>query len=104
MNMLDKVKAILDEFQAINLIDLPIGHLTTMADVLIICEGRSPKHMQTMAEKLIEDPELKAIYRPNTSSLHDPDWIVVDYGSVIIHLMSEEARQRYELEKLWSHP
>ena len=102
MNKLTKILEILDDNQAINTLHIPVNGLTTMTDDMIICEGRSQKHMQSLAEKIEEDKSLRVDYKPNLSPKNDPDWIIVDHGEVIIHIMSEQARKLYELEKLWS--
>ena len=102
MNKLTKILEILDDNQAINALHIPVNSLTSMTDDMIICEGRSHKHMQSLAEKIEEDKSLRVDYKPNLSPKNDPDWIIVDHGEVIVHIMSEQARKLYELEKLWS--
>lgn len=101
MNKLSKILNILDEHQAINTIDFCVKEMTTLADHMIICEGRSQKHMQTLAEKIECDLELKKNYHPNLSDKTDHEWIIVDHGDIIIHILSKEGRALYELEKLW---
>lgn len=101
MNKLQKILEILDEHQAIDTLHISVKGLTTMTDDMIICEGRSQKHMQSLAEKIEEDHSLRTGYKPNLSPKDDTDWIVVDYGEIIIHIMSSSARKLYELEKLW---
>ena len=101
MNKLEKILEILDDNQAIDIVHISVNGLTTMTDDMIICEGRSQKHMQSLAEKIEEERSLKIDFKPNLSPKSDPDWIIVDHGEVIIHVMSKTSRKIYELEKLW---
>lgn len=101
MNKLTKILELLDDNQAIDVIHIPVKGLTSMTDDMIICEGRSQKHMQSLAEKIEEEKSLRVDFKPNLSPKNDPDWIIVDHGEVIIHIMSQSARKLYELEKLW---
>lgn len=103
MDKLTKILEILDDNQAINTINISVKDLTSMTDNMIICEGRSQKHMSSLAEKIEEDKSLRELYRPNLSPKNDAEWIIVDHGDVIIHIMSSHARKLYELEKLWSN-
>ncbi|MDG2348879.1 MAG: ribosome silencing factor [Gammaproteobacteria bacterium] len=103
MNKLSKILQLLDDNQAIDIIHISVKQLTTMTDDMVICEGRSQKHMQSLAEKIEEDKSLREHYKPNLSPKGDPDWIIVDCGDVIIHILSNCARKLYELEKLWSN-
>ena len=103
MNKLSIILKLLDDNQAIDVVHLCVKQLTTMTDEMIICEGRSQKHMQSLAEKIEEDKSLRQDYKPNLSPKDDPEWIIVDCGNIIIHIMSNHARKLYELEKLWSN-
>ncbi|MEE2769901.1 MAG: ribosome silencing factor [Pseudomonadota bacterium] len=103
MHKLEKILKILDDNQAIDPIHISVKKLTSMMDDMIICEGRSQKHMQSLAEKIEEDQSLKQHYKPNLSPKSDSDWIIVDHGDIVIHILSSQARKLYELEKLWGY-
>lgn len=102
MDKLDKILEILDENQAIDTVHISVKSLTTFTDDMIICEGRSQRHMQSLAEKIEANTELRLLNKPHLSSKDDQDWIIVDHGNIIVHIMSHGARKLYELEKLWS--
>ena len=73
----------------------------SMADYMIIAEGNIDRHVKSLAqavkEKLDELGE-PLLYIDGKSS---GDWVVMDYGQIIIHLLTPEFREKYELEKLW---
>lgn len=84
---------------------LEVAPLTDVADVMIIAGGTSARHVKSIADNVVEQAKL-AGYRPiGTEGTDAGEWILVDFGSVIVHVMGDEARRHYALEKLWTaHP
>ena len=99
--MVDVVNNILDDSKAekINIVD--IHHKTSIADYFIIATCRSTIHTSATADALIK--KLKEIGITCSSPEGRPkcDWVIVDAGSVIIHLFRNEVREIYDLDKLW---
>ncbi|OGT07159.1 MAG: ribosome silencing factor [Gammaproteobacteria bacterium GWE2_37_16] len=92
---------ILDENKAEDCSVLDIRDLTDLADYMIICSGMSQRHLKAISEKVTEQVK-KAGFKPlGVSGDAESDWILVDLGDVILHLMLPEARQLYALEELW---
>jgi ribosome-associated protein len=87
--------------KAQNIITLNVAHLTSITDYMLICSGTSSRHMRHIAETTLaaaEDAGLTVISREGMNS---QDWMIVDVGDVIVHVMSEQARGFYQLEGLW---
>jgi ribosome-associated protein len=94
------VDTLLDH-KAENCIALDIHEITEFADFMIICSGTSNRHLDAMASKLVEASK-KAGFKPlGVAGASGSDWVLVDLGSVVVHLMLPETRELYELEKLW---
>ena len=96
-----EVTKALDEKKGRDIKLLKIDDISTLADYFLICTGTSNTHVKTLcdyAEYTMEqlgEPMLgREGHRGNT-------WELLDYGSVVVHVFTEEARQFYNLERLW---
>ena len=99
--MVDVVNIILDDLKAekINIVD--IHNKTSIADYFIIATCRSTRHTNATAEALIKKLKQIGIVCSNPEGRPKCDWVIVDAGSVVIHLFRPEIRELYNLEKLW---
>lgn len=77
---------------------------SSLADYMIVASGTSQKHMATIADHLAERLEDVGIQYVPAEGKGVSDWVVLDVGAVIIHLFRPEARQHYNLEKMWCMP
>jgi ribosome-associated protein len=81
---------------------IDVGKLTDVTDVLVIASGTSSRHVKSIADNVVEEAR-KAGTRPLGIEGKDAgEWILVDFGDVVVHVMGEEARRFYALEKLWT--
>ena len=99
--MVDVVSNILDASKAekINIID--IHHKTSVADYFVIATCRSTRHASATADELIKKLKQIGIKCSKPEGRPKCDWVIVDAGSVVIHLFRSEIRELYNLEKLW---
>jgi len=92
----------LEDLKANNITVLDVRHLTSITDLMIICSGRSTRHIQSIADNVASEAK-KQGYRPlSVEGQNNSGWILVDLGDIVIHVMTPETREFYELEKLWS--
>jgi len=91
----------LEEIKAQEIKVLAIGEKSTIADYMVICNGTSSRHVKSIATLLIK--ELKARELPPIGVEGDDvaEWVLVDCGDVIAHIMLPQTRDYYQLEKLW---
>ena len=68
---------------------------------IIVASGTSGRHIQSIADKVIENLKTKKIKILGTEGMETKDWILIDAGEVIINIMSEDSREHYDLESLW---
>lgn len=92
----------LEDMKAENILSLDVKSLTSMTDCMMIASGTSNRHVKAMSQKILD--ELKAAFgKPfGVEGLEAGEWVLIDYGHTIVHVMLPEIRDFYALEKLWS--
>ena len=91
----------LNEKKAQNLAALKIDDLTVLTEYFLLCTATSSTHVRALADEA-EFKLSEAGVTPHHIEGKSTGWILLDYGSVIIHVMSREAREFYNLDKMWS--
>ena len=76
--------------------------LTSMTDFMIIASGRSNRQVKAIADKVIETTKTRRIRPLGVEGQNQAEWILIDFGDVIAHIMHPTTREYYQLEKLWS--
>jgi ribosome-associated protein len=102
LDLARRVVELAEDKKAADIILLDLEGLTTLADAFVICSGGSERQLGAIADGIIEnlrDEGIKPIGREGTPESH---WILVDYGSVIIHIFTPPERDYYQLERHWS--
>ena len=92
----------LDEKKGMDIKLLKIDHISTLAEYFLICTGTSNTHVKTLcdyAEYAMEQMEEPLLGREGHRG---NSWELLDYGAVVVHVFTEEARQFYNLERLWA--
>lgn len=69
---------------------------------MIICTGTSNRHIASLAQKLINESKEAGFQFFGEEGRTTADWVVVDFGQAMVHIMQRESRDIYQLEKLWS--
>lgn len=92
----------LEDLKGKNIVQLDVRELSNVMDTFIIASGTSNRHVKSMANNVVEDSK-KLGYRPiGVEGIDAGEWVLVDFGDTVLHVMLEETRSFYELEKLWS--
>lgn len=99
--LLNKVLDSLNEIQAIDITTLNVSDITTVTDFMVICQGRSSRHVKAIADNIIEDLKKDGFAVLSANGLKNSEWILVDFGDVVVHIMLPETRSFYNLEGLW---
>ena len=96
------VEDALDDLKAQDVCVLDVSELTDVMDVLVIASGTSNRHVKSLASNVVEESK-KAGFRPiGVEGADAGEWVLVDYGDIVVHVMLPATRAFYELEKLWS--
>jgi len=74
----------------------------SIGDYMVVTSGRSNVHVAAIAENLVKDLKAAGITGIRVEGLRQGDWVLIDAGSVIVHIFRPEVREFYNLEKMWS--
>ncbi len=92
----------LDDKKARDVKILKTAEQTVIADYFVICNGTSSTHIKALVDEV--DHKLSEAGEPpiRREGLRSDIWVLMDFGSVIVHVFTDEARKFYNLERLWS--
>ena len=96
-----EIVKVLDRKKAIDIKVLRINELSIVADYFVIASGTSNTHVKSLADEVEYELSQKGI-EPSHIEGRATGWILLDYGSVIVHVFTGESREYYNLERLWS--
>ena len=96
-----KCAKILSDKIAQSLSVLYVSEVTSLADYFVIATGNSSTHVKALADEVEFKLKQEEIFPDHIEGHGTNLWIVLDYGSVVVHVFSEEAREFYDLERLW---
>jgi len=91
----------LEDAKAQDIKIMPVAGLTDIADYMILATGTSSRHVNAVADRLVEAMKRQGQRPLGVEGEDESEWILVDLGDVIVHVMQAEAREFYDLEKLW---
>ena len=92
----------LDSKKGVDIKLLGVTEKTVIADYFVLCTGTSTTHVKSLAEEVEFKLEQEGLMPLHSDGTVHSDWMVLDYGSVIIHVFSRDQREFYALDKMWS--
>ena len=99
--LLKQINFELDDLQAIDVNVLDVQELTSVTDYMVICSGRSTRHVKSLADNLIEKLKKQQVKALSQSGIDAGEWALIDYGDIVVHVMLPDIRAFYNLEGLW---
>lgn len=90
-----------EERKANEIVVLDLREISLVADYFVICDGRSNVQVRAIAEHIEEFLEERGVKPLHHEGMRQGYWVLLDYGSVVVHVFREEERRFYNLERLW---
>ncbi len=91
----------LEDIKAVNPVAIDVKNISSLTDFMVIASGTSNRHLAAISEKVLEGLKENNVSGIRIEGQGGDEWLLVDAGDVIIHLMSADAREFYDLESLW---
>ncbi len=92
---------IIDANKGINITSIDVQGKSSVTDYMIIATGTSARHVKALADHVATETRKQGATALGIEGIKVCDWVLVDLGDVMVHLMLEKTREYYELEKLW---
>ena len=92
----------LDDAKAANILELDIRPLTQIADWMVVASGTSTRHVLALASRLREAGLRQGLKPAGVEGENGGEWVLLDFGDLIVHLMLPATREFYDLEGLWN--
>ena len=96
-----RIARILYDKKALDITVLRVGHMTVITDYMVIASGRSSLQVKALADDVDDALALEGVTLRAREGQGEGRWIVLDYGTVLVHIFHPEDRQFYHLERLW---
>ena len=97
----DEIVKALGDMKAMNIEIMDVESLTDVTDRLVIATGTSRRHVKACASNVRDELKAKGCSIIGTEGEEEGDWVLVDLGSVVVHVMLRETREFYDIESLW---
>jgi len=99
----EAIVKVLDDKKAGHIVALDVAKHTTLADYFVIASANSSSHIKALADetekKMMEDYEEQVL---KVEGYNSANWILMDFGNVVVHLFTRDTRDFYQIERLWA--
>ena len=96
------VIAALEELKAKDIREIDVLGKTSIADLLVIASGTSARHVKSIADEVVKFAKKAGVMPLGVEGEQEAEWVLVDLGDVIVHVMLPRIREFYGLERLWT--
>jgi ribosome-associated protein len=97
-----QVLAALEELKAKDVKEIDVRGKTSIADILIIASGTSTRHVKSLADEVVRFVKKAGMMPLGVEGQREAEWVLVDLGDIIVHVMLPRIREFYGLERLWT--
>ena len=105
MNSLElagRAARLLDDKKAQRINVIKIEDISSIADYFVTATGTSSTHVRSLADEVEEKLKAEEALQPRVEGYRSNSWILLDYGNVVVHVFTQEARDFYDLDRLWA--
>jgi len=101
LQLAKEIARLADDKLADDIVVLDVGQAIQVADYFVIASGKNGRHINSVAESVASELKKEGIYRIAGTPMHDENWVLLDFGPVVLHVFSPKSRGYYDLENLW---
>ncbi len=101
LDLARRVAAFADDKKAVGTLLVNVEEAIQVTDWFVITGGRNRRHISVIAEHVAKELKKDGVHRMAGTPFNDEHWVVLDFGSVVLHVFSPQAREFYDLENLW---
>jgi ribosome-associated protein len=98
----DIVLQALEDLKATDIVALDVRKMTTVTDIMVIASGTSDRHVKSLADAVVMACKKAGVPPLGVEGEREGEWVLVDAGDVVVHVMQPRIRDFYALEKLWT--
>lgn len=91
----------LDDLKGQNVLALDVSDSSSVTDWMVIASGTSGRHVKSLVDRVIERVKARGVKPLGVEGQATLDWVLLDLGDVVVHVMQQETRRFYDLERLW---
>jgi ribosome-associated protein len=92
----------IEDMKGENIVELDVKGKTSVTDLMILVTGTSSRHVKSIAENVFSEVKKAGMQPLGMEGEIDGEWVLVDLGDIVVHVMQPQVREFYDLEKLWS--
>ena len=92
---------VLDDKKARDIVVIDIGTKAAFADYMVLASGGSERQIGTLCDELEEKFEKEGVFVRNIEGKKNSGWLLMDYGDIIVNLLTVDMREKYNIEKVW---
>lgn len=98
----DAVVETLEGVKGLEVVALRVAPLTELTDFMVFATGRSDRHVKALVDHLVEMAKERQVTLLGVEGRESHEWVLVDLGEVVVHVMQPDTRTFYDMERLWT--
>lgn len=95
------VRNALEDLKAEDIVEIDVTDKTSVTDFLFVASGTSSRHVKSIANNVVMEAKKAGVHALGIEGQDDAEWVLVDLGDIVIHVMQPQVRSFYDLESLW---
>lgn len=104
--LLNKLKKLtidaLEDLKGRNIVSLDVEKISDFTDIMIFCSGTSSRHVKSLANNVVVEAKANNVTPLGVEGTDQGEWVLVDLGDIVVHIMQPNIREFYQLEQLWT--
>lgn len=100
--LLESVQAAVSELKANDVVEIDVRGKTSVCDYMVIASGTSTRHVKAIADEVVRNAKKLDCQPLGVEGEREAEWVLVDLGDVVVHVMLPRVREFYALERLWT--